>query len=71
MKQLKKRIIRLLRSDSITNKEEKDKLLKLDNFIYTPHIAGWTLEATEITTNIILNSIQLLLQGKKPPTVVN
>jgi D-3-phosphoglycerate dehydrogenase / 2-oxoglutarate reductase len=48
-----------------------DKLLKLDNFIYTPHIAGWTLEAIAITTNIILNSIHILLQGKKPPTVVN
>jgi D-3-phosphoglycerate dehydrogenase / 2-oxoglutarate reductase len=48
-----------------------DKFLNLDNFIYTPHIAGWTLEAIEITTNIILNSIHLLLQGKKPPTVVN
>jgi phosphoglycerate dehydrogenase-like enzyme len=48
-----------------------DELLKLDNFIYTPHIAGWTLEATETTTNIILNNIELLLQGKKPSTVVN
>ena len=48
-----------------------DKLLKLDNFIYTPHIAGWTLEAIEVTTNIILNSIHKLQQGKKPPTVVN
>ena len=48
-----------------------DKLLKLDNFIYTPHIAGWTMEATEITTNVILNNIHLLLQGNKPHTVVN
>jgi D-3-phosphoglycerate dehydrogenase len=48
-----------------------DKLLKLDNFIYTPHIAGWTLEAIELTTNIILNSIHKLQQGKKPHTVVN
>lgn len=48
-----------------------DKLLKLDDFIYTTHIEGWTLKATEITTKIIINNIELLLKGKKPQTVVN
>jgi D-3-phosphoglycerate dehydrogenase len=28
-----------------------DRLLNLDNFVYTPHIAGWTLEATNTTTD--------------------
>jgi D-3-phosphoglycerate dehydrogenase len=48
-----------------------DKLLNLDNFIYTPHIAGWTLEATNTTTDIILNNINLLLHGRRPLTVIN
>ncbi|WP_196817809.1 NAD(P)-dependent oxidoreductase [Candidatus Nitrosocosmicus oleophilus] len=48
-----------------------DKLLNLDNFVYTPHIAGWTLEATNTTTDIILNNINLLLHGRKPLTVIN
>ena len=48
-----------------------DKLLNLDNFVYTPHIAGWTLEATNTTTDIILKNINLLFQGRKPLTVIN
>ncbi|HKO66010.1 MAG TPA: NAD(P)-dependent oxidoreductase [Candidatus Nitrosocosmicus sp.] len=48
-----------------------DKLLNLENFVYTPHIAGWTLEATNTTTDIILDNINLLLQGRKPLTVIN
>jgi len=34
-------------------------------------MSGWTLEATNTTTDIILNNINLLLQGRKPLTVIN
>ena len=32
---------------------EDEKLLQLDNFILTSHIAGWTNEAVEATGRII------------------
>jgi len=37
-----------------------DKLLKLDNFVLTPHIAGWTIESAETSTRIIATNIQRL-----------
>ena len=49
-----------------------DRLLKLDNFILTPHIAGWTAEAAEATTSLIAANIDRVLNlREKPTTLVN
>jgi phosphoglycerate dehydrogenase-like enzyme len=38
----------------------------------TPHIAGWTAEAAEITTSLIAANINRVLNvGEKPTTLVN
>ncbi|HEX9317463.1 MAG TPA: NAD(P)-dependent oxidoreductase [Nitrososphaeraceae archaeon] len=51
--------------------EEDDKFLQLDNFILSPHIAGWTSEAVEATARIISINIARMSRGEVPLTVVN
>ena len=52
--------------------DPSDKLLQLDNFILTPHIAGWTAEAAETTTSLIAKNIDRVLNlSDKPTTLVN
>jgi D-3-phosphoglycerate dehydrogenase / 2-oxoglutarate reductase len=51
--------------------DPNDRLLKLDNFILTPHIAGWTAEAAETTTSLIAANINRVLNFEKPTTLVN
>jgi D-3-phosphoglycerate dehydrogenase len=52
--------------------DPNDRLLKLDNFILTPHIAGWTAEAAETTTSLIAANIDRVLNSReKPTTLVN
>jgi D-3-phosphoglycerate dehydrogenase len=41
-----------------------DKLLHLDNFLLTPHVAGWTSESVEAITNIIVMNIVRILHGE-------
>jgi D-3-phosphoglycerate dehydrogenase len=48
-----------------------DKLLKLDNFILTPHIAGWTADSVDAIARIIVTNIERFAQGEVPLTVVN
>jgi len=48
-----------------------DKLLQLDNFILTPHIAGWTKESVEAMTGVIASNILRVSDGKSPLTLVN
>ncbi len=48
-----------------------DEILKLDNFILTPHIAGWTAEAIESITKIIAINIERVSRGQVPLTIVN
>jgi D-3-phosphoglycerate dehydrogenase len=50
-----------------------DRLLKLDNFILTPHIAGWTAESLRAEAVIISENLNRLKQGKVliPLTLVN
>ncbi len=36
--------------------DPNDILLKLDNFVLTPHIAEWTAEAVEATTGLIASN---------------
>jgi D-3-phosphoglycerate dehydrogenase / 2-oxoglutarate reductase len=49
----------------------EDPILSLDNFILTPHIAGWTAEAIEAITRIISINIERMASGETPLTVVN
>ena len=51
--------------------ETEDQLLTLENFILTPHIAGWTAEAIETITRIISINIERMSRGEAPLTVVN
>jgi D-3-phosphoglycerate dehydrogenase len=50
-----------------------DKLLKLYNFLLTPHIAGWTAESVRAEALIIAENLKRLKQGKAllPLTLVN
>jgi D-3-phosphoglycerate dehydrogenase len=50
---------------------EDEKLLQLDSFILTSHIAGWTNEAVEATGRIIAINIARISRGEVPLTVVN
>lgn len=48
-----------------------DKLLHLDNFLLSPHVAGWTFESVDAITNIILTNIIRISHGNVPLTIVN
>jgi D-3-phosphoglycerate dehydrogenase len=48
-----------------------DKLLQLDNFVLTPHIAGWTIESANVAATIITTNIKKIAQGEAPLTAVN
>ena len=51
--------------------DPNDKLLKLDNFVLTPHVAGWTNEAAEKITKIIAVNVDKVMRGQVPTTIVN
>jgi D-3-phosphoglycerate dehydrogenase len=51
--------------------DPEDQILSLENFILTPHIAGWTAEAIETITRIISINIERMSRGETPLTVVN
>ena len=48
-----------------------DKLLKLNNFVLTPHIAGWTADSVDAIARIIAANIERYAQGEIPLTIVN
>ncbi|MFL6343402.1 MAG: NAD(P)-dependent oxidoreductase [Nitrososphaeraceae archaeon] len=48
-----------------------DKLLKLNNFMLTPHIAGWTADSVDAIARIIATNIERFAQGEIPLTIVN
>lgn len=48
-----------------------DKLLQLDNFVLTPHLAGWTRESVEAIAGVIASNIGRVAEGKSPLTLVN
>jgi D-3-phosphoglycerate dehydrogenase / 2-oxoglutarate reductase len=50
-----------------------DRLLKLDNFVLTPHMAGWTAESVRAEAVIIAENLYRLKRGKVllPLTLVN
>lgn len=51
--------------------DPKDKLVKLPNFIYTPHIAGWTIESVDTIARIIATNLERFAQAQIPLTIVN
>ena len=51
--------------------KDDDQLLQLDNFILTPHIAGWTNEAIESTARVVSVNIARMFRGEVPLTLVN
>src|SRR6476661_2096146 len=48
-----------------------DKLLKLNNFLLTPHIAGWTADSVDAIARIIATNIERFAQGAIPLTIIN
>jgi D-3-phosphoglycerate dehydrogenase len=48
-----------------------DKLLKLNNFVLTPHIAGWTADSVDAIARIIVTNVERFAQGEVPLTIVN
>jgi D-3-phosphoglycerate dehydrogenase len=48
-----------------------DKMLKLDNFVLTPHIAGWTRESVDAIAGVIASNIARVAEGKTALTLVN
>jgi D-3-phosphoglycerate dehydrogenase len=51
--------------------DPNDPLLQLDNFLLTPHIAGWTYEAIDSISDIIRINIERMMRGQVPLTLVN
>jgi D-3-phosphoglycerate dehydrogenase len=51
--------------------DPNEDLLRLDNFLLTPHIAGWTAEAIDSITKIITINLERLSRGQIPLTIVN
>lgn len=47
-----------------------DRLLKLDNFVLTPHVAGWTRESVDAVAGIISANIRRVSEGSGPLTPV-
>ncbi len=51
--------------------DQNDPSLQLDNFLLTPHIAGWTYEAIDSISDIIRINIERMIRGQIPLTLVN
>jgi D-3-phosphoglycerate dehydrogenase / 2-oxoglutarate reductase len=50
--------------------DANDKLVYLDNFLLTPHLAGWTSKSVDTITNVILTNIVRILHGEVPLTII-
>ncbi len=51
--------------------DQNDAMLQLENFLLTPHIAGWTYEAIDSISDIIRINIERMIRGQIPLTIVN
>ena len=51
--------------------DPNDPLLQLDNFVLTPHIAGWTKESVDAIAGVIAANIVRVSDGNTPLTLVN
>jgi D-3-phosphoglycerate dehydrogenase / 2-oxoglutarate reductase len=48
-----------------------DRMLKLENFVLTPHIAGWTRESVEAIAAVIAANVARVAEGKSALTLVD
>lgn len=48
-----------------------DPLLKLDNVVLTPHMAGQSREIPEHHSKIIMENLEMILSGRQPKTICN
>ncbi len=48
-----------------------DDLLKLDNVVLTPHMAGQSKEIPEHHSRIIMENLEMLFRGERPKTICN
>jgi glyoxylate reductase len=46
-------------------------LLKMPNVVLTPHLGSATVEVREEMANIVVDNILALLEGRRPPNIVN
>jgi D-3-phosphoglycerate dehydrogenase len=51
--------------------DPNDKLLKLNNFVLIPHIAGWSTDSVDAIARIIATNIERYAQGEIPVTIIN
>jgi len=51
--------------------DSNNKLLKLDNFVLTPHIAGWTHYSVGNIARTITTDIERISQAQVPLTILN
>jgi len=49
----------------------EEPLFQLENFVLTPHIAGWTKESVDAIAGVIAVNIVRIADGKAPLTLVN
>lgn len=47
-----------------------DRMLKLENFVLTPHIAGWTRESVEAIAGVIAANVARVEEGKSALTLI-
>ena len=48
-----------------------DRLFNLDNFVWTPHTAGWTKESSMLAVKTIVENINRISRGQPPSTAIN
>jgi glyoxylate reductase len=46
-------------------------LLRMPNVVMTPHLGSAVVEVREQMTNIVVDNILALLEGRRPPNIVN
>ena len=46
-------------------------LLKMRNVVATPHLGSGVIEVREQMANIVVDNILALLEGRRPPNIVN
>lgn len=51
--------------------DPSDPLLQLENFVLTPHIAGWTVESANSAAEVMTRNIELVAAGEPPLTSIS
>jgi glyoxylate reductase len=47
------------------------QLVKMSNVVVTPHLGSAVMEVREKMANIVVDNILAVLEGKRPPNIVN